>query len=140
MRQVAETYYLAGSWKKKDACRHIAATIERETGMPCVSTWMDSDGDDNDDGDRYEGARQCLDDLDKAFRLVVLLGDSTSPGKHVEIGYALAKEMPIHLVEAPWATEEQLKDLTGVCVFYHLADSVTDLDTFIKWYKARAAE
>ena len=134
------TFYLAGSWKEKDACRGIAAAIERGTGMVCVATWLDSEGDDNDENDRYEGARQCLDDLDKAFRLVVLIGDHASPGKHVEIGYALAKEMPIHLVEAPWAEKARLDDLHSICVFYHLADSVTDLDTFIQWYKARAAE
>ena len=140
MMQMGETFYLAGSWARRDRCRGIAADIERETGMRCHARWLHSEGDDGNAEDRLRGAQECLFDVVNADRLVVVAGDSTSPGKHVEIGCALALEIPLHLVEAPWCTQKECEDLMSRCVFYHLADSVTDLDTFIRTHKRREAE
>ena len=127
-----QLFYLAGSWARRDRCRSIARLIERETGMGCTSRWLDSVRDDSKEEDRRAGAMECLRDLDASDLLVVLAGDSTSPGKHTEMGYMLAKGRPVHLVIAPWCTEEQADDIMNPCVFYTCCDSVTDLDTFLR--------
>ena len=125
-------FYLAGSWARRAECREIAARIERETGGVCAARWLDSTRNDSQEHDRTAGARECLEDLDTVDRLIVVIGDSTSPGKHTEMGYALALDKPVHAVIAPWCTEEQADNALSLSVFYHLADSVTDLDTLIK--------
>ena len=131
MAKYKERFYLAGSWARRAECREVAARIERETGMGLVSRWLDSTRDDSQKRDRMVGAVECLMDLDRVNRLIVIGGDSISPGKHTEMGYALALDKPIHLVIAPWCTEEQADNVLSLSVFYHLAESVTDLDTLI---------
>ena len=134
------TFYLAGSWARRAEGRGIAARIERETGGVCVARWLDSTRDDSQEKDRMAGARECLEDIEGADRLVVLAGDNTSPGKHTEMGFALAFDIPVHLVEAPWSTKRQRVELMDKSVFYYLADSVTDLDAFIRAHKPEEAE
>ena len=130
-----ETFYLAGSWSRRDRCRRIARLIESKTGDACIAQWLNI----NPDTDPAVGARACIHDIGLVDRVVAIAGDSTSPGKHVEIGYALALGKPVHLVEAPWCTDTQRKDLMDLSVFYYLAESVTSLDEYIRAVNGRYA-
>lgn len=126
------TFYLAGSWAYRDRCRVVAARIEREMGMRCLSRWLHTELDDNDNPEhRAVGARQDLEDVCRACEVVALVGDRASLGKHVEIGIALGYGVPVTLVLPPWGFSEKSFD-PARCTFYSLCSGPYTLDEYIE--------
>ena len=123
---IIPTFYLAGSWCERDRCAAVAYNIEKAKGWECTSRWLISREDDNDERAKELGALKCLKDIRMSGRLIVLLGDHTSLGKHVEIGAALQLGIPVHLVFAPWGSAD-----LGSCAFFHLCKGPTSLEEFL---------
>ena len=111
-------FYLAGSWRWREACRALADSIAARSGAVCTSRWLTSDEDDTDPAARRIGAGQCINDVRRSDCLLVVLGDRDSLGKHVEVGAALALYRPVVMLVAPWATEPVVRN--DKCAFYEL--------------------
>ena len=121
-----ETFYLAGSFREQERCRGVAYLIEKAKGWRCTSRWLTSDEDDDDISAKRTGAAGCLWDIKQSDRMVVLVGDHTTLGKHVEIGAALNQGIPVYLVYAPWE-----KSALPSCAFFHLCKGPVYLEEFL---------
>lgn len=95
--------YLAASFDSKASMREHR-TLAESFGHKVTSTWIDLPDDmplmsDRLDCEKGQVARGDLNDIDQAQALVYFAGGSTTTGgKNIELGYALAKGMRIILV------------------------------------------
>ena len=123
-------FYLAGSWSEKQRCSQVALQIEHELGWGCTAHWLHSVACDDDPRDRIEGARRCISDIRWSERMVLCLSERASLGKHVELGAALERNVPVTLITIGDA-------VVGRCVFYDLCDGPFSVEGFISREKAR---
>lgn len=85
--------YLAARYEKKLSLLNLAAALEKD-GHQITSRWIQMPKAEDDDT-KAEAAQACLDDIDAADCLVLLSENHAEicerGGRHVEVGYALAK-------------------------------------------------
>ena len=111
--------YLAASWSRREEMRDVRVKLEGE-GHVVTSRWLDE----KEGEPKAVAARADLDDIDASDVLLAFTENADvgyqTGGRHVELGYALAKRIPVILV----GLREN--------VFHHLghipvADSVKDV-------------
>ena len=102
-------FYAAGSWKRRTEVNRLAYQIVCKLGWMCLSRWHLPDGEGGLSHDPNIFAREDLADMEKARRVVWFGGAPHSTGKHFELGYALARGWPVHVVDP---LEEALKSET----------------------------
>jgi hypothetical protein len=93
--------YLAAPYAAREATAAAAVRL-RAAGWTITSTWHDLPEVDQDMATDYElsnAARQCCEEIAEAEALMLFASDDTSTfGRHVEFGYALAKDKKLFLV------------------------------------------
>jgi nucleoside 2-deoxyribosyltransferase len=90
------TFYLAAPYPQHDTARELRAALQAH-GHVCTARWLDAPSDLN-----AEWALNDLADLDAAAVLVALndaeWANVGTGGRHTELGYALARGIPVVLV------------------------------------------
>ena len=95
--------YLAGRFGDRETLRELRGVLAR-VGVTVTSRWLDSghQSDDPTDAERSQYAREDLYDIDDADVLVLWNPAhhhrSGRGGRHVELGYALAKRKRVILI------------------------------------------
>lgn len=97
--------YIAGQYSRRDEFRIIRDRL-RAAGHNVTSRWLDEDkplhtkmGDDTDEF-YTETSRVDLEDIYNSKAMLFFSEYEMTPrgGRHVEFGYALAMEIPIHVI------------------------------------------
>ena len=92
------TVYLAGSLARRDELKAIRDHLQNDWSFVVVSRWLDSHHEDGECTPAYlmQCAQEDLDDIDAADVFVAVMEPDGSPntrgGRHVEYGYALARD------------------------------------------------
>ena len=95
------TYYLAGSFVHRARLRDIRRQIaERHPDWRCRARWLDFD-DETERNPELVAAMDAHDAL-TSDAMVFVRGLPSSPGKHTELGFALAHGIPVHVITPPW--------------------------------------
>ncbi len=108
-------FYLAAKYDKRREVLPIAALLTF-AGYEVVSKWLNGshDGNTPEDSDKY--SQLDLEHIDACTHFVLFnlpIGNAQqSSGRHVELGYALAKQKTVIIVGP------------GSCIFYERADRV----------------
>lgn len=93
--------YLAAPYAARETTAAAAVRL-RAAGWTVTSTWHDLPAVDQDMASDYElsnGARRCLEEVEEAEALMLFAEDDASTfGRHVEFGYALARDKKLFLV------------------------------------------
>ncbi len=96
--------YIAGPFNKRRELKEIRQRLF-ERGIGSTSSWIDSHLEEFDcmtPESKWKEAKQDLLDVHRADGMVFCnLGQSTSGGMHLEMGFALAKGKPIWLLGEP---------------------------------------
>lgn len=98
--------YIASAFEEQQTCRIIRDTLS-VFDIYCSSSWLSTESALTrtvTDADRYQRATQDLIDIATADVLVAYnpsdYARSGTGGRHVELGYAVAKRMPVVLIGA----------------------------------------
>ena len=125
-------FYLAASWTWREQAWHAMQLIEQASGWTCTSTWLRQK-----EESLKEAAERDLRDVARARLLVLLGGKPYSVGKHLELGYAMAKGLNTVLVEGDWLSHDgiqvppwRLDEILFIaepsnCIFAELVDDTT---------------
>lgn len=94
--------YLAGSSKQRPFIAYLARQIEQQGHEITHKWWVDY----NDDMETFgQAARADLEGIAEASVLVAILDHmEISPGAHLEMGYALALQIPILAIVSDFRT------------------------------------
>jgi nucleoside 2-deoxyribosyltransferase len=87
--------YIAAPYQEREFAQRMMAELQRD-GIVCTSQWLTSEDDLTD-----EHARKDLRDIDRADAVLLInpecYASSGTGGRHVEVGYALARSKPVLL-------------------------------------------
>ena len=137
---MGETFYLAASWVWREQAWHVMKAIEKASRWECTSTWLQQC-----EESEAEAAARDLRDVARSKRFVFLDGHPRSPGKHVELGYALALKKDITIIGPDWLTHPVAQvppwrrgevDMSKTpCIFKHLCPKPVNLGFVLdgKW-------
>jgi nucleoside 2-deoxyribosyltransferase len=91
--------YIAAPWTHRHTDAQQAHDLCTAAGLTCVSTWTTRKilGSEDDPVVHSREAVSDLRDLDQA-RALIMLNLAKSEGKATEVGYALAREIPVIVV------------------------------------------
>ena len=92
-------FYAAGSWDRRTLVNAYVESLTKKLGWKCLSRWHRPDDEGGLSYDPNIFARADLADMERARRIVWFGGPPYSPGKHFEIGYALARGWPVHVIK-----------------------------------------
>ena len=121
------SYYLAGSFVRRESLRDVRTRIN--TAFPnwdCSARWLDIES----EADEHIATIALIDahDVLCSDALVFVRGQPYSPGKHTELGLAIASAIPIHVVTAEWTTDTEPEP----CIFLELLPPAMLLDTWVR--------
>ncbi len=110
--------YLAASYNRKDEMCAIAEKLQL-LGHTITSRWIVQHGEDQE-----TGAREDLEDIDNSAWVISFTGaGTTSGGRHVEFGYALAKGKAMVLIGEPENVFHKLKRYSNPVYVYPTLDA-----------------
>ena len=125
MRQ-PHLYYLAGSFAERNRLRDLRTEIN--TACPhwsCCATWLDLEPATTPELPLV--ALLDAHDVLRADALVFVRGAPHSPGKHTELGLAIAAAIPIHILTPHWTKHTASEP----CIFLALLDTAQDTATWL---------
>lgn len=122
-QQPRRMYYLSGSYKKREDLQRMMTVIARRTGWHCTSTWLTKNME-----DELPAVCAAIDlrDVERA-EAMVMVGGAVSPGKYVELGFALIYRKPVLYIPAEGGPEHRsaflaMPNVIHVKNEYHAAD------------------
>ena len=89
------SFYVASSFNERENLKRFVEQIETELGWKCTSRWIT---DDQALGVNAKTAQMDMEDVEWSDTLIVFSAKSTTGGKWVELGMALAWDMPIYMI------------------------------------------
>ena len=121
------TYYLAGSFIRRQSLQAVRARIaDAFPNWDCSARWLDIESESEEDMPTI--ALVDAHDVLRSDALVFVRGQPNSPGKHTELGLAIAAAIPVHVVTPEWTAKTEREP----CIFLKLVASAMPLEDWLR--------